>query len=422
MIVFQGLAMRSIDEIVKNGLCIGCGLCAYSDAIGKTNYSKKYDQFIPVITKTNKKDQLAYEICPGKGYNIIEEAKKLYDSSNYDLELGRFYNHYAAFSNDKQVLKNASSGGIVSQLAIFLLEQKIVDCVLTTMYVYTDSGPRTKSILAKSKNEILQSQGSKYCPVDLSEAIREIKNKDHKLAIIGTPCHIAGIRNIQKYDQSFSEKVALTISNFCGGFKNYNNISLIAKLKGIKPKDIAFFRFRGAGQPGSMLIEASSGKKVEIPYPEYVGLNGLPKHLRCHLCVDATGELSDIACGDAWLDRFLQDKNPWSVIITRNKKADDLINDLIKDGIITSEQISSNEIKLSQHQNLSSKKVRQKSRFYLYQKLGYKIPSFDGGYFDNEIDIWTEVKVFFKHRLKQLLEKLNLFYFIYKVYKKLWEK
>lgn len=405
-----------MDEIVKHGLCLGCGLCTYSDAIGKTKYSNEHAQFIPVITETNKNDQLAFQICPGKGYNIIEEGKILYGSLNYDLELGYFYNYYAAYSNDKEVLTNASSGGIVSQLAIFLLEQNIVGRVLTTLYDYTDAGPRTKSILARSRNEILQSQGSKYCPVDLSEAIREIKHNDYKIAIIGTPCHIAGIRNIQKYDQLFSEKVVLTISNFCGGFKNYNNISIIAKRKGIKPKDISFFRFRGGGQPGSMLIEDNNGKEVEIPYPKYVGLNGVTKHLRCRLCVDATGELSDIACGDAWLDRFTKDKNPWSVIITRNKKADDIIGHMIKGGIVTSEQISLNEIKLSQRENLAGKKIRQKSRFYLYQKLGYKIPSFDGGYYDNKINIGTEIKIFSKHRFKELLEKLNLFYFVYKIY------
>jgi coenzyme F420 hydrogenase subunit beta len=410
--------MKIIDDIVINGLCTGCGICAYSDAIKNTRYSQKFGHFIPDITKANKNDLLAYELCPGRGYNIIDEAKKLFDSPNIDLELGRYYSHYAAFTNDNKVLKNASSGGVISQIAIYLLENNIVDRVLTTMYLYTDSGPRTKSILAKSKKEILQSQGSKYCPVDFSDVLRETKNKNYKIAIIGTPCHIAGIRNIQKCDPLFNEKVVLTISNFCGGFKNYNNINRIAKLNRIKPQDISFFRFRGAGQPGSMLIESKSGKKVEIPYPKYVGLNGLPKHLRCHLCVDATAELSDIACGDAWLDRFLKDKNPWSVIITRNKKADDLIIDMIKDDILIIDQISLDEIKLSQRENLDSKKVRQKSRYYVYSKLGYKIPSFDGGYFDNEISILTEIKVFLKHKLKQLLEKLHLYYFIYNIFKK----
>src|SRR5207253_2222534 len=116
-----------------------------------------------------------------------------------------------------------------------------------------DTALRTVCILAGSRAEILQSQGSKYCPVDLSVAITEIKNNDHRVAIIGTPCQIAGIRNIQKIDPVFSKKIFLTIANFCGGFKSYDNINIIAKRKGINPNKIGFFRFRGNGQPGSML-------------------------------------------------------------------------------------------------------------------------------------------------------------------------
>ena len=409
--------MQNIDDVVKSGLCLGCGICTYSGAIEKTVYSKTRDQFIPLITKENKNDSLAYKLCPGKGYNIIGESKSLYNSPNYDLQLGFIYNQYAAYTNDNKVLKNASSGGVMTQIAIYLLENNLADRVLTTHFIYT-SGPQTVCILAKSKDEIISSQGSKYCPVDLSEAINEIKNNEYRVAVIGTPCQIAGIRNIQKSDEGFSSKIVLTIANFCGGFKSYNNINLLAKRKGISFDQITNFRFRGNGQPGSMLIEDKSGKKVEMAYPKYVGLNGEQKHLRCHLCVDATGELADIACGDAWVPRFLEDKHPWSVILTRNKLADDLIMRMIDQKIITTNEITVPEIKYSQRQNLASKKVRQKSRFFLYKRLGYEIPFFDGGYFDNKLNLFTEIQVYTKHKAKHLLEKLNLFYFFYKFLKK----
>lgn len=411
--------LKSIVDVVEKSLCIGCGLCSYSTSVKESRYSTKDYQPLPVVEEAAESDPLAYEVCPGKGYDIVKEAERLHDSPNHDLELGRYYNLYAGFSNDRQVLENASSGGIASQIAVYLLEERIVDRVLTTSFQYTDLGPLAKGILAGCREEVMGSQGSKYCPVDLSEGIGEAKKYNHRLAVIGTPCQIAGIRNIQRNDPSFNSKLIVTVSNFCGGFKNYRNISLIAKLKDIEPRDITFFRFRGGGQPGSMLIRTKSGRSVQIAYPDYVGLNGLSKHLRCHLCVDATGELADIACGDAWLHRFLNDKNPWSIFITRNKKADDLMNCLIKDGAITTESISQSEVKQSQEENLYSKKVRQKSRFYLYRKLGYAVPSFDGGFFDNPIDLWTEVKVFHKHRLKELLETLGLFHLAHSTYKSL---
>ncbi|HZW40184.1 MAG TPA: Coenzyme F420 hydrogenase/dehydrogenase, beta subunit C-terminal domain [Ignavibacteriaceae bacterium] len=407
--------MENINDVVKAGLCIGCGICTYFDPPGKMVFNKKLDQKIP-INNISHNEKFVFEICPGKGYNILEESKSLFNEAKYDLELGYIYNHYAACSTDKELLKNASSGGLMSAIAIYLLENKIVDRVLTTQFKF-DSGVNTDCILAKDKADILKSQGSKYCPVDLSKAINEIKNNKYNVAIIGTPCQLAGIRNIQRLDKEFSRKVIFTIGNFCGGIKTFKNINLLAKRNGINPNDIDYFRFRGNGQPGSMLIKEISGKQVEIPYPNYVGLNGLSKHLRCHLCIDATGELADFSCGDAWLDKFLKHINPWSVLITRNKKADDIIKRMIDTDLIVTLPISTEEIKKSQHENITSKKVRQKSRFYLYKTFGFRLPNFDGGYYDNNIRIWIEIKVFTKHRIKLLLEQLHLFKLVYNLIK-----
>jgi coenzyme F420 hydrogenase subunit beta len=297
----------------------------------------------------------------------------------------------------------------MSHLAIALLECHFVDRVLVTDFEYSPE-PRAIGVLASSRNDILKSQGSKYCPADISGALREIKHNNYKVAVLGTPCQIAGIREIQRSDRTFRDKISITISTFCGGVKNYDNLDLLARRHGIAPNAVTLFRFRGSGQPGSMLIRDESGKQVAVPYPEYVGHTGFSKHLRCHLCVDATGELADIACGDAWLPRFRNRTYPWSLIIARNKKAADLIRKLACDRQITIEAVSLDEIRSSQHQNLTSKKVRQKSRRYLYRLLGIATPSFDGGYHDVPLCLALEVKVFLKHRVKILLEHLHLFY------------
>jgi coenzyme F420 hydrogenase subunit beta len=327
--------------------------------------------------------------------------------------LGHAHTYYAAHSNDPEILRNASSGGVMSQLAIALLDGQYVDRVLVTQFRYSQS-PRAIGVLAGCRGEILKAQGSKYCPVDISNAIREIKHNNYRVAVLGTPCQIAGVREIQRHDASFREKIVITIGTFCGGAKNYNNLDSLAKRHGIAPSAVTLFQFRGSGQPGSMLIKDQLGKQVMVPYPEYVGHTGFSKHLRCHLCVDATGELADIACGDAWLPRFLNRDSPWSLIIARNAKAADLIHHMAADSLITTEHVSLDEIKDSQHENLTSKKLRQKSRRFLYRLLQISAPSFDGGYHDGPLSLGLELNVFFKHRLKMFLEQLHLFYMIYR--------
>ncbi len=254
---------NNIHAVLKSGLCIGCGICAYSDAIGTMGYSERHAQSIPVLTKQNDSNRAAFALCPGKGYDLIADSDVLFNQAPYDLDLGHVYSSCAAHANDKDVLTKASSGGVMAQIAIFLLERHLVDRVLVTHFHYGPS-PRTACILASTRREIINSQGSKYCPVDLSLAVREIKTGNFKVAVLGTPCQIAGIRNIEKHDPLFSAKVVIAISTFCGGIKSYHNVDLLARRHGIEPSNVTSFRFRGNGQPGSLLIQDRHGKAVEV--------------------------------------------------------------------------------------------------------------------------------------------------------------
>ena len=84
--------------------------------------------------------------------------------------------------------------------------------------------------------------------------------------------------------------------------------------------------------------------------------------------------------------------------------------------LITVRQITPEEIKKSQNENLTSKKTRQRSRFHLYRMFGFRIPIFDGGYHNNRIDILTEIKIFTKHRVRSILEKLHVFTIFYRFF------
>ena len=397
-----------IQEVVDNNLCLGCGICTYDSSIESMEYSSQKGLNIPKL-EVKKDYELANKLCPAKGYSIFSDAEKLYSSSKYSIELGFVEKLFVAHSNSPKVLENASSGGIMSQILIYILENKIVDKVAVTKFIYTDQGPRTKTFLTNIVDEILESQGSKYCPVDISSFIDECNKFEGKIAYVGTPCQIAGLRQIQKNDSILKQKLTLTIANFCGGFKNHNNIRKLAERHSLEYKKLSFFRFRGGGQPGSLLMKDSNKKTFEVPYPNYVGYTGYSKMLRCHLCVDATGELADIACGDAWLDRYITNKNTWSIILTRSIFATKIIENMKSSNLLYLEDISSEDVIKSQYLNITSKKHRQFSRYKLYNLLGYKLPFFDGGYYMNESSLKTEFKVFFKHKLKDLLERAGLY-------------
>lgn len=398
----------NIKEVVLNKLCLGCGLCTYDEKMDKLLYSKKRGIKEPSLNRNSSYSD-ANAVCPGKGYDIIKEGEALFPSAKYNVETGRIDALFASRSLNESVLKKASSGGVMTQIVIYLLEKKVVDKVAVAKFEYGEEGPIAKTILTNNIDEILECQGSKYCPVDVSAFIKESKNFKGKIAFIGTPCQVASIRQIQKVDGAFKEKIVYTIANFCGGFKSFNNVIKLAKRHGVNYNKINYLRFRGGGQPGSLLLTDTNKNYYEAPYPSYSAYTGYSKMLRCHFCVDAMGELADIACGDAWIDRFKNDEHSWSVIITRSEKATALINDLAFEEKICNEDISLEEVCKSQHQNLVSKKVRQSARYKLYRLLGYKLPDFDGGYNEIISPIKTEIEVFLRHKLFLLLENIGLY-------------
>ena len=80
--------LNSVEEVVEQGLCIGCGICAYSDAVGSMRYSREHAQFVPVMLQGAARDPFPLALCPGKGYNIVADSTTLYSPAQYDLDLG----------------------------------------------------------------------------------------------------------------------------------------------------------------------------------------------------------------------------------------------------------------------------------------------------------------------------------------------
>lgn len=253
----------------------------------------------------------------------------------------------------------------------------------------------------------LKAQGSKYCPVNFDTLLNELHQKTGKAAIMAPPCVISGFRKIEKEHPDFIKaNIIFHISNFCVGFKSFRNIKRLAEIHQVDYHNLCDFRFCGEGQPGSLRFIDNTGKVASTSYPLYVGLNGYSKMLRCHLCPDATGELADIACGDAWISRFQKDKNTWSMIICRNNNSKELVENMEKDGVIATASVTSDEVEFSQRLNLASKKKRQLARMNLYDKLDYYVPDFKNhGYSIKKSPIKTELIVYIKHQLTLLAEK-----------------
>ncbi|CAM4054880.1 Coenzyme F420 hydrogenase/dehydrogenase, beta subunit C-terminal domain [Gillisia hiemivivida] len=399
-----------IDSVIKDNLCISCGICTLN---GNASMQMVKGINIPKFNNeldTKEKKEL-YDICPGKGYPIVKmgEKQSLNENIQHDYRLGYYNSIGAARSKDDRITKNSTSGGMIPAVANYLLENNIVNGVLTVKTIYTKNGPEPKPFIATNLSDLISSQGSKYRPIPLFENIDNVINFDGNLAVIGTPCQIAGLRMLQEVNSKLNKKIKFTITNFCGGYRDYRETERIFELKGINKKNIEFFTYRGKGQPGSMLIKEAKKDEINLPYPDYARLTGHIKYKRCRLCVDATGELSDLSFGDAWMPKYLNSGNKWSFFISRTETGRSVLKKMFDDNLFHHSEISKEELIESQSGNINTKKERQNSRNKLYEFLGVRIPAFDGGYSKKDTNLKLELKVATSHNIFLFLEKIKLY-------------
>lgn len=414
--------INTISEVVRSDLCISCGACsAYMpDAIKLTENNK--GMLVPLIENAAIVDESGViSVCPGRGYNIREiGGRKFGDDLYSSYELGLYEQLGVGYSTTEKIMEKASSGGLMTSIAYYMIEQKIVDGVIVTKSVPGDgkkNGPRTKTYIAKSLEDLLDAQGSKYCPVPSLDVRELVESFNGLLAFVGTPCQIAGLELLKEQQHEWVKKIIFTIGNFCGGFRDFRETDKIIERAGFSPKQVEVFSYRGGGQPGRMHIQVGENIK-ELAYPDYAKATGFIKNKRCRYCVDATGELADISFGDAWINKYLKSENAWSIFIARSAAANQIINGMRTHKKIICEEISENEIIASQLGNITTKKYRQGARNSLAKLLGVKIPSFDVQDEGSRRAIIFELKVIITHKTFYFLELIGLYPIVSKILKR----
>lgn len=392
--------MYSFQDVVKSHCCMSCGLC-FGNA---REISRQRGLYIPKEISDNRN----FICCPGKGYDIVRLGASR-ETSIQHPDLGCFDSLGAVCAKDSDILKRASSGGAMTCLAWYLLCSNQVDGVVTTKLEIRNGCITPVTFVAKTKSELCVAQGSKYMPVPALHNLDNLLEEGKQYLFIGTPCQIAGIRMLQENKNCWANRIRFTVGNFCGGFRDLRELSSILNQLDISSKDISDFSYRGDGQPGYMTIHLRSGRQVRLGYPGYAKMTGYPVIRRCKLCVDATAELADFSCGDAWLPRFLEKHESRSIVITRSSEATKIVKKMTDEKFWDFESLTAAEVIESQRTNIFSKKRRQNARRKLFSCLLQNLPAFDGGFDQGPCNIYLELKVLLSHLFFYYLQIFHLY-------------
>ncbi|MEY3617929.1 MAG: hypothetical protein RL726_627, partial [Actinomycetota bacterium] len=187
------------NEVITTGLCTGCAGCVVTcphDVIGYEHEEGKYKPF-------HLEEELGLDNCVHgeKGCTTCTRACPRFRAweTSADMHLfgrirepdemaGVWRQLLLTRASDKVAHEKGQDGGFVSAMLIWLLENDYIEAALVSG-VEPDDAWKAKPALARNKEEVLATAGSRYTYCANPLALREAKEQGlSRLALVGMGC------------------------------------------------------------------------------------------------------------------------------------------------------------------------------------------------------------------------------------------
>jgi coenzyme F420 hydrogenase subunit beta len=263
-------------------------------------------------------------------------------------ELGKYKSCISARSTDKELLKFAQDGGIVSSLFAFALDEGIIDgaivaankefaakypakCILDSSNFDMIEPWRPIPAIVNTKAELLAAAGTKY---NISPNIALLKEATRsfgldKIGIVGTPCQMQAVRKAQLYPVGMRDvgaSIALAVGIFCMENFPYQSILQLVedhaamKLESVKKMEIG---------KGKFWVYGKRGQVVQLP----LKVTHKYEQPGCHVCLDYVANLGDISTGS------VGSPDGWSTVFVRSKIGDSVWAKAMAAGVFETQPI-----------------------------------------------------------------------------------
>ncbi|MGV8093751.1 MAG: Coenzyme F420 hydrogenase/dehydrogenase, beta subunit C-terminal domain [Mangrovibacterium sp.] len=320
------------DSVINQDLCVGCGACLYKNSSNDLKMDWNDEGFLVPIKKNDSVILVtsSIQVCPFNPYPSDEirtedELANLFlkDVPNFHPKLGRYSSSYVGYS--EQYRLTSSSGGIATYFLSELFEQKIVDAVIA---VGEGINNHYEYKLIKRKEDLLSISKTKYYPVSMADALKELENFDGKVAVVGVGCFIKAVRLLQHYNPLLCDKIVFTVGIICGGLKSRFFCEYLAAKAGVENNEFTKPQFRikdydsTAGDYSFGCVD-KEGKEKQVKMRTVGDMWGsrMFNAMACDFCDDVTTELADVSLGDAWFNPYIEDGEGTNVIIVRSSLA-----------------------------------------------------------------------------------------------------
>lgn len=370
---------QTLGEVVDWGLCVGCGACAYAcKQKGVRMVHVENEGFRPVFdTDACSRCSECIDICPGAGLNASLENGHVQKQSEADHEFGPTLEIWEGWATDPEVRLRASSGGILSALSLYCLEQEAYSGVV---HAGMDRAKpwMNRNYVSHDRDGILARTGSRYAPSAPCESLSDVGDRPGPYVFIGKPCDVAAVGALRRRDHELDETLGLVLTFFCAGTPSTRGtLELMSELN-IEPERVRELHYRGQGWPGRFRAVREDGSETKsLSYQESWGRLTAYRPLRCNLCPDGLGRIADIACGDAW-DQFEENGDPGrSLVLVRTERGRRILDAARRLGYVTLRRVGPENV-LRAQESLLERRRALFGRLAAFRIMGVPIPSYKG--------------------------------------------
>ncbi len=341
-----------IDKDLKiyDSVCTGCSACTEACNFPDENginpiqlIKNEAGLAVPRIDSNTCTSCMAcYKACP-------TEDKIFNNNITFESYRKKIGECYFGYSLDKRHRFEAATAGIVTEIASYLLETNQVDGVVSS---YQNDKNEIITKIFTDSDEVKKTRGSIYRQVSLLNGLVEkIKKGNYKkLLVIGLPCHIEGLKTLQKANGYLRKHVEfITIALFCKQTKTEEFSNFERRLLRAKPNQRIIYR--GKGWPGITRVEGGQSLPfTNIKFGLIWGTFAFAPDY-CFTCSDPLGIVADISVGDAWLKKYYTDDIGSSLFVTNSETGKKIIEEMKEKKIIYTEKETKENILISQVTN-----------------------------------------------------------------------
>jgi coenzyme F420-reducing hydrogenase beta subunit len=318
-------------EVVRAGLCIGCGACAAAD--GDSGAGMALDHhglYRPEgppgwLARPSATLARTCPFSPAAADETALAAARFPAAPHRDDRLGRFEAAYVGHAAEPGLRDGGSSGGMVTWVAAALLDAGLVDAVAHVAPADA-GGARFAYRLSRSPAELRAGARSRYYPVELSGVLAEIRAVPGRYAVVGVPCFVKAIHLLRAADPLLAERIAFTLGLFCGHMKSARMIESFAWQMGteIAAAERIDYRMKDPSRPANWYVAELGLRSGEVRSRHWWDMAdgdwgaGFFQSPACDACDDVVAETADVSFGDAWVEPFSSDPRGTNVVVVRS--------------------------------------------------------------------------------------------------------